>query len=339
MQDRWLWQRNIICSLQPTLLHPQTKLYWRKVASLPVGMIRPQVIVVGETVCVGGGADSKDDCFLVFQYNPARDEWTTLPRCPVRLFGLGHLSGELLIVGGVTRGPISKKVYHYKPESQEWEEFLQPMPTSRTYPTIISTQSALIACGGATGVSGKRVLCTAVEVYTTQTSQWHTCTTDPLPIPCWRMSSATITNTEYLLGGVTTDSKPTKTVRSASIPSLIQTATSHPQQSASAARPDSTSSVWKTLQDSPLEGSAAASLWGMLLTVGGKDTKGRSPAVHVYCPTTCSWIRVKSGDLPEPLSGCTAIELSGNRLLVIGGWNRNDKRSDTVFLGSVTIGF
>ena len=287
----------------------------------------------------GGGADSRDDQYLVFQYNPARDKWTTLPPCPVCAFGLGHLSGELLTVGGVAQGTASNTVYHYKPESREWEEFLRPMPTARYCFSVISTQSALTACGGATGVSGgEPVPCTAVEVYTTQTFQWHTCTTDPLPIPCYWMSSATITNTGYLLGGLTTDNKLTKTVLSVSIPSLIQKATSHPQQSASAARPDRTSSAWKTLQDSPLWVSVAASLGGMLLTIGG-DHQGTSPAVHVYSHTTSSWTRVQSGDLPEPASGCTAIELSGNRLLVIGGYNKDDDRSDTVFLGSVIIEF
>ena len=285
-------------------------------------------------------AGSDDDDYLVFQYNPARDEWTTLPHCPVHYFGLGRLSGKLLTVGGVTpEGTYSKTVYYYNPESREWEEFLQPISTARIFLSVISTQSALIACGGGTSISGgKPVTCTAVEVYTTQTSQWHTCPTDPLPSPCYWMSSATITNTGYLLGGKTTDNTPTKTVLSASIPSLIQKATSYSQQSASAARPDSTSSVWKTLQDSPLVGSAAASLGGMLRTVGGKDKKEKSPAVHVYCPITCSWIQVESGDLPEPKAGCAAIELSGNSLLVVGGWNKNGKKSDTVFLGSSTIG-
>ena len=283
--------------------------------------------------------DRDDDEHLVFQYNPARDEWTTLPHCPVLFFGLGHISGEFLTVGGVTPdGTIIKTVYRYKPESRKWEEFLQPMPTARTFPSVISTQSALIARGGSTGVSGgKHVPCTAVEVYTTQTSQWHTCTTDPLPIPRLMMSSATITNTEYLLGGSTTDNKPTKTVLSASIPSLIQKATSHPQQSASAARPDSTSSVWKTLPDSRLVASAAASLGGMLLTVGGvKPGQGIVSEVHVYCPTTSSWIQVESGDLPEPRCFCTTVELSANRLLVIGG--KNKEIMNTVFLGSFTIG-
>ena len=315
--------------LQPILLQHQARLHWRKVANLPVGMIRPQVVAVGEKVYVGsGGAESNDDLKLVFQYNPASDEWTTLPPHPVVFFGLGQLSGELLTVGGLARDGVKKRVYHYKAESQQWEEFLQPMPTARYYPTIISTQSALTACGGSTDIG---VSCSTVEVYTTETSQWHT--TDLLPVTFRVMSSATINNTAYLLGGVTTDDERTKTVPYAPVASLIQRATSHPQQSASAARPDSTSSAWKTLRDTPLVLSAAASLGGMLLAVGGKDDRGDTlPAVHVYSPATSTWIRVQSGDLPEPRYFCTAVELAGNRLLVVGG---KDQDMNTVFLGSL----
>ncbi len=149
---------------------------------------------------------------------------------------------------------VTKKVYHYKPVTQQWEEFLQPVPTARYQLTVISTQSALTVCGGTTEISGGP--CTTVEVYTTETSQWHT--TDPLPVPCWGMSSATINNTAYLLGGLSTVCKPTKTVLYVPVASPIQRATSHPQQSASAAQPDSTSSAWKTLQDTQLELPAVA---------------------------------------------------------------------------------
>ena len=79
---------------------------------------------------------------------------------------------------------------------------------------------------------------------------------------------------------------------------------------------ESTSSAWKTLQDSPSL-SAAASLGGILLAVGGiKRSQGTISKVHAYSPATCSWIQVESGDLPEPRYSCTAVELSANRLEV-----------------------
>ena len=323
----------ILCSPPPILLQHQARLHWRKVANLPVGMSRPQVVVVGEKVYVGGGStDTNDDLCLVFKYNPASGKWTTLRPCPVRRFGLGQLSGELLTVGGAARHGVTKRVYHYKTKSQQWKEFLQPMSTARFGLTVISAQSALTACGGATHASD--VACTTVEVYTTESSQWHT--TDPLPVPCWMMSSVVINNTAYLLGGLTNDLKATKTVPYAPVASLIQRATSRPQQSASAARPDSISSAWKTLRDTPLKRSAAASLGGMLLAVGGNDDQRDTlPAVHVYSPATSTWIRVQSGDLPEPRYECAAVELAGNRLLVVGGQDEEMKRMNTVFLGSL----
>ena len=333
----------LLCSFQPILLHPQAKLHWRKVANLPVGMGRPQVVAVGESVYVGGGlSDSEDDRRLVFQYDTARDKWTILPPSCVAFFGLAQLSGKLLTVGGeASDGTITKKVYRYRSKlgSRKWVEFLQPMPTARAYLTVISTQSALIACGGRTHYSNNDAVmpCTTVEVYTTETSQWHPA--DPLLIPGDFLTSTTVGNTGYLLGGEGIDDKLTKTALYAPVASLIQTATSRPQQPASAARPDSTSSVWKTLQDTPLWGSAAVGLGGMLLAIGGEVEEGQDmlSAVHVYSPTSSSWIRVESGDLPVSQSGCTAIELPGNRLFVIGGVKMTNNMTDTVFLGSFTI--
>ena len=326
-------------ALRAEVRYQKARLHWRKVANLPVGKNVPQVVVVGEKVYVGSGSTVSAEQFLVFQYNPARDEWTTLPPCPVIFYGLGQLSGELLTVGGLlqvsTIGYSTKKVYHYKPESQEWEEFLQPMPTARQQPTVISTQSVLVACGGATDMIGRKLVpCTTVEVYTTETSQWHTA--DPLPVPCMMMSSAIINNTAYLLGGLTTDHQPITTVPYAPVASLIQRATSHPQQSASAARPDSTSSAWKTLnRATPVVMPAAASLAGLLLTVGGTNDKGKTPAVHFY--SISKWIRVLSWDMPEPRAGCAAAVLAGNRLLVVGGKDQDGKSLNTVFLGSLIV--
>ena len=298
-------------------------------------MERPQVVIVGEMVCAGGGdvdGDDSDGC-SVFQYNPAGNVWTSFPPSPALGFGLGQLSGELLTVGGViSDDTVIGSVYHYKPESREWEEFLQPMPTARAFLTVISTQSALIACGGITDfIDDKPVPCTTVEVYATETSQWHT--TDPLPVLAYSLTSATINNTAYLLGGLSTDKEPTKTVMYAPVASLIQKATSHPQKPANAARSNSTSSAWKTLRDTPMKGSAAASLGGMLLAVGGKDDENDTlPAVHIYSPATSAWIRVEPGDLPESRYLCTAVELSVNRLLVIGS-------DEDVALGSLTTEF
>ena len=324
---------DIFISLQPILLHPRSKLQWRMVANLPIGMARPQVVVVGEKIYVGGGAaDSHDDYYLVFRYNPDRDRWSTLPYSPVHDFGLGQFLGELCMVGGIIHGVISAKVYCYKPKSRKWEEFLPPMTTARHSLSVISTQSALIACGGITASDGKHVPCSTVEVFTEQTSRW--CAADPLPLPYRMMTSATINGTGYLLGGWTINKQPTKVVVYASVARLTQKAIKCSQQSTS--KQDSSSSSWKILQSAPLLASAAASLGEMLLAVaGGEVGQLTSPAVYVYSPTTSSWNRIESGNLPESRYGTTVVELPGNRLFVVGGQNNDGLKARTVFLGSV----
>ena len=154
---------------------------------MPVKMERPQVVVMGEKVYMGGGHTMQnEDAYQVVQYNPSRDEWSRLPLCQVTAFAMAQFNRHLITVGGVMQAGITGKVYHLKDESQKWEEFLKPMPTARCYLSVATTQSAIVTSGGAKDVrDGKPVLCAKVEVYSSETSQWHT--TIPLPAcTLWR---------------------------------------------------------------------------------------------------------------------------------------------------------
>ena len=318
---------------------------------MPVERGKPQVVVMREKIYIGGGiTEISQNYTRVFQYNPSRGEWSCLPLCRVTAFAMAQFKGNLITLGGaavsitgvlrgllkgdLVKGLITGKVYRFKEESQKWEEFLKPMPTARGDISVATTQSAIVASGGCFSVSGglkdaKEVPCTTVEVYSSETSQWHTA--DPLPIPCGATSSFTIADTWYQLGGSGTDDKDLTTVPCAPLTTLVQKATSPTHQSASPM------SVWKTLPDTPLMESAAASLSGNLLAVGGQNESPASEAVHVFFPLTNSWVRVTTGDLPEPRCACTAVQLSSNKLLVVGGEDGEDKRTKTVFLGSITL--
>ena len=301
----------------------------------------------------GGNTKHVEDNQYVFQYDPSRDEWSRLPPCQVIFFPMAQFMGHLITVGGAKLSStgllqgitsflrrsliggftVTGKVFRFKEESQKWEEFLKPMPTARVCLSVATTKSAIVASGGATGSRVDHPLpCATVEVYSSETSQWHTA--DPLPVPCWAMTSVTITDTWYLLGGAGTDNKKTTTVLCTPLTTLIQKAISSTHQSAS----DMT--VWKTLPDTPLLLPAAASLSGNLLSVGGYNNENDTlPAVYIFFPLTNSWVRVTSGELPEPCYACTAAQLSSNRLLVVGGTNDQDsvKHTKAVFLGSMTI--
>ena len=292
-------------------------------------MSNAHAVVMGEKVYVGGGATEDEEDSHVFQYNKSRDEWSRLPPHPLIYFAMAQFTGHLITVGGEISDSPTGKVYRFKEESQEWEEFLKPMPTARVFLTVATTQSAIIASGGATGVRDEDVAYATVEVYSCETSQWYTA--DPLPAPCGAMSSVTTAGTCYLLGGRDADGEPIATVLYASLASLVQKATSPTHKSASH------TSVWKTLPDIPLNASTAVSLSGNLLAVGGHDTKTSFPAVNVFIPLINSWVRITTGDLPEPRDSCTAVQLSSNTMIVIGGEDTESKKTKTVFIGTITV--
>ena len=302
---------------------------------MPVGMCRPQVVLIGEKVYMGGGyAEHVEDQNWVFQYEALKDEWSCLPPHHVTSFAMAQFAESLITVGGEIPhgGGLTGEVYCFNKQSQKWEEFLKPMRTARCQLSVVTTQYAIVASGGnfATGFrDGKPVTCTTVEVYSSDTAQWHTA--DPLPVPCGAMTSVTIADTLYQLGGGGGD-KAIPTVLYAPLNTLIQEATSPFHLTASHI------SVWKTLPDTPLRESAAASLSGSLLAVGGWDDETiASQAVHIFLPLTNSWVRATAGDLPEPCCACTAVQLSSNRVLVIGGCNDQREYSKAIFLGSITV--
>ena len=300
-----------------------------------------QAVVIGEKVYLGGGnTENVEYDHQVFQYDPSRDEWNRLPPHKAIFFSIAQFKGSLITVGGVKDSVITGKVYRFIEESQNWKKVHKPMPTARYWSSVATTQSAIVASGGVTdvrdvtGKDRKPVPCATVEVYSRETSQWHTA--DPLPVPCLLMTSVTISDTWYQVGGYDADNA-TPTVLYAPLTALIQKATSFTHQSASPM------SVWKTLPDTPLIFSAAASLNGNLLAVGGYDDETWDdntsvfPSLHIFLSLANAWVRVTNGNLPEPCCFCTAVQLSSNQLLVVGGRDDQKKRTKTVFLGSITI--
>ena len=308
---------------------------WKRCADAPVEMTVAQAVVMGEKVYVGGGVTEKQgDKFHVFQYTTTRDEWSRLPPHNVCYFAMAQFTGRLITVGGMTQvGGSTGKVYRFKEESKEWVESLKPMTTARYFLSVATTQSTIITSGGETGVrDGKSVVCATVEVYRSETSQWYTA--EPLPFSCYRMTSIILADTYYLQGGNGADDEPIPTVLYTPLTSFIQKAISPtPRQSSSS------TSFWDFLPNTPLLRSAATSLSGSLLTVGG-DESGMdllSSAVYVFLPFTNSWIGVADGNLPEARHKSTAVQLSSNRMIVIGGTDNDKKKTRTVFAGTLTV--
>ena len=319
----------LLLVLQPHLFDPQAKLKWRECADIPIGLTGAQAVVIQHQVYIGGSvAGNKRDLHLVFRYDPKQDTWELLSACPVRFFGMSHFKENLVTVGGKHQdGSITGKVYRYVIKDNVWKEFLQPMQIPRAAPSVVSTSTALVACGGAQG--SDPLGCTFVEVFSAATSQWHL--TDPLPMPCHFMSVAMISDRCYLLGGRGgAENDDINSVFCAPISSLLHNA-------APKSRPrTSTVTVWEKLADTPLKRSTAASLSGCLLAMGGYDNK-KSQAIHVYLPCTSSWVRMWNCDLPERRWGCTAVQLDFNKVLVISGRDNQDMRTNTVIEGVIYV--
>ena len=152
-----------------------------------------QAVVIGEKVYLGGGnTENVEYDHQVFQYDPSRDEWSRLPPHKAIFFSIAQFKGSLITVGGVKDSVITGKVYRFIEESQNWKKVHKPMPTARYWSSVATTQSAIVASGGVTdvrdvtGKDRKPVPCATVEVYSRETSQWHTA--DPLPVPCLLMT-------------------------------------------------------------------------------------------------------------------------------------------------------
>ena len=296
-------------------------------------MERAQSVLVRGRVYVGGGlTDKSHNAYQVFRLMSGRDGWDILPPCPVRWFALGQFQGHLITVGGKSReGDITGEVYRYNEESLEWRKYLQPMPTARCFLSIVTTDSAIIACGGEISLKKN---CASVEVYVLEADQWRPAVV--LPIGCNIMTSIIIADTCYLLGGHDSSFTATKTVLYASVTTLIEKATS---QGVVKKIRRGFKHVWKTLPDTPLKYSSVASLGGCLLAIGGcYDLNRNSPVVHTFHSQANSWVRMTSiSDLPAAVSSVTAIGLPDGTMLVCGGRDDNGKRIKSVYMGSITV--
>ena len=189
------------------------------------------------------------------------------------------------------------------------------MPTPRWLPTVITYNSSIAVCGGERGVR-------VVEVFNSETAQWHTAA--PLPVACEYMQLTIINDTCYLGGGGIPYMFSSRSIMCASLPSLFQSSsqqTSAQQQS-----------VWTVLPDMPLYYSALANMGGMLLALGGRESTSSPPsdAIHAYSVSTKVW--VKTARLPQACWGDTAELLPSGEVMLIGGWDSKGNSLKAVYI-------
>ena len=309
-------------------------------ADLPVAMSQHHIVRIGSTIYCGGGYTGRSvTSRQVFQYNPKQDTWSQLPVCPTRQFALTQLDGQLVTVGGNRIDKIIpiNDVYVFQ-ESETWENsIIPPLPTARFYPTAFNYKSTLIVSGGIThwGTDSEHSTRTsAVEVFQTKTYQWYHA--EPLPVPHSNLSCAIVNDTCYLIGGVKLGSA-SRHAYCTSVSNLI-TRTLPPAHPETSSTPQASLSppTWQVLPECPLSYFTAAELGGCLLAIGGvDDSDSPSSAVHMYSPSTNSWVKIPNGDLPVPRDSAAATQLEGGEVIFVGGDSEESNNTKTVYVRTV----
>ena len=221
------------------------------------------------------------------------------------------LTDKLTLVGGInaTTGKVTNQVAVWEGEGMPrgWTHPYPPMTTPRHSPAVATYGDRLVVAGGYDGGD-----LATVEVLNPISHQWLS--VSPLPVGCAYMTSAIVNQELFLLGGTLTTEALV-----VSLPDITRSGVPSATTNKSA--------QWRTVPAPPVKDSAAISLCGSVLAIGGLHDNKRSTAIHIYQPATNNWRKV--GDLPSPLS-CSCALLSSGHILVAGGVDSNDKLTSRV---------
>ena len=271
------------------------RLHFKRCANLPTALAKFSCVVIDDVVYVGGCGQSK----VIYSYT--ENQWSGLPACPVMCFGLGKLFGRVLTVGGIASKKLTADVHMFSKESREWVKGIPPMPTARFYPTVVSHESAIAACGGISATD-------KVEVFKNDCRQWFT--KAPLPVPLVHLQSTIIGDTCYFLGGFTFSYYQWACFTSmlcVTLEDLFDTTSPKFQEPG----------LWHTLLDPPTALSTSANLSGALVTIGGSTGSNICSTVCAYSRNTQSWIEL--GSLTVNCICAGTASLQDGRVMLIGG--------------------
>ena len=261
----------------------------------------PHSVVLERSVYVGGGYAVYGDgeyCMQVF--NMDAEKWSRLPRYRYRYFAMAVINHHLTLVGGRGGGSleVTNQLAVYKPLSQHWTFPYNPMPTPRYRPAVLMYDIWLLVAGGR---DASFTDLATVELFNTSMNQWLA--TSSLPRPCDLLTSAIMDNYGYLVMN-------SKQVFRVSLPDIVSQTV---DQSTTSKLP----ALWCRLPDTPLSCSAAISLHGYLLAVGGRHDNSTRTDIYLYQPESEQWTKV--GDLPNARYYCSCVVLPSGELLVAGG--------------------
>ena len=288
-------------------LQSPLQLSWRCSLDVPHGVKGyVQSAVVQGSVYIGGGQNAGRHDSIVMEYNISSEKWVEIPRYVASYFGMTVISNHLVLVGGWERsqGP-TKALGVWRDDIKEWTHSYPDMHTARSKCSLLVYKEWLIVAGGLSGANE----ISSVEVMNTESKQWHT--GQSTPVPWYNMRAAIVDDMCYFMGGDTsaTVCYGTRSVYSISLSALISQTHSHAPSRL----------IWKEMTGPGTTLSCPLSISGSLFAVGGRDPVkcNAVSAICLYQPDNGEWVKV--GDLPTPRQECTCAISMDRELLVASG--------------------
>ena len=305
-------------------------LRWCEGRNMPCPMVRGCDAVVKGTIVYFMVAGSSH----VYNFSITDNTCFSLPDCPLFSSSLAVINDLLTAVGGSlldSNGRVksySNRLYSFTDMGVWTHEKFPNMPTKRDSTLSLNTGTALIVAGGRTAGGG---ILGTVEVLCTETLQWSTAPS--LPMPLQNASGTVCGGNVYLLGGVNKDFFGSKAVFTCSVSALGKLC----EPKSLGARLWSSLSPtnpWSRVADLPVAKSTSTSFCGDLLAVGGEDSHyAPTKAIHMYNPMLDSWKVISQMSVAR--SNCVVASLPGNRLIVGGRAGAGRARNNTIEIASV----
>lgn len=283
-------------------------------SSLPEALCDAQAVLFNNKICVGGHYSKTYS--NIYQYDPDADEWTTLATSPVWFFAMAVVQDKLTVVGGFDpkEQGCTNSLFAWNERETNWISSLPDMPTARMHASAITMGTSLVVAGG----RNRSTALTCVEVFSLESLQWYSA--HPLLLERSSMKTVLHSGYWYLLGG---ERQGFATARAVCTPlqSLIDSAL---HKSGSVSR-------FKAIPSLPTSHGAMSVLGGTIVCVGGRQGAENTTSATIFALAAdpLSWLEI--GEIPFPLTNSSAVLLSDEEILVIGGREENGSDSNAVY--------
>jgi N-acetylneuraminic acid mutarotase len=177
---------------------------WRRKANMPTSRgAHAAAVIDGKIYVVGGSGTSAGRGRDFAVYDPATDQWQTLPPMPTSRNHLaaGAVAGKLYVAGGREGGNLTLAVLEeYDPATRQWTRKAD-MPTGRSGIAGAVVNGLFYVFGGEGNRNHPLGVFEENEAHDPVTNTWRSL--QPMPTPRHGINAAVIGNRIYLPGGAT----------------------------------------------------------------------------------------------------------------------------------------